>query len=348
MKAGILYGNNDVRYGDIDSPAVNASDVLVKVAYCGICGSDLPRVFQGTSKCYPNVLGHEFSGIVEAVGSSVQSCKPGDKVTGVPLIPCNECEKCAEGNYALCDNYDFIGSRRFGAFAEYISVPQDNVFVLKQDVDLRTASLFEPAAVAIHGIDLAGDMSGKNVAVVGGGTIGLLLAQVAVAKGAANVVVFGRRDERLIIAASVGLDKVVNISQAGWRAKMTSDYDIVDFDYVFEVAGTGATILQSLDLATSKGLVCFVGTPKKDVLFSVPEWEQINRKELTLVGSWMSYGSPWPGKEWNAALELFSSGQLVFSDEMIHAVYELSEITEAFGQFYPDNKALGKVLVKCN
>ena len=126
MKAGVVYAKNDIRYDDIEKPSAGPGKVLIKVKYTGICGSDVPRVNGDACHFFPNVLGHEFSGTVEEIGDGVTSLKPGDRVAGVPLVPCMKCEDCQKGNYSLCKHYSFIGSREYGSFAQYVVVPEKN------------------------------------------------------------------------------------------------------------------------------------------------------------------------------------------------------------------------------
>src|SRR5690625_2292942 len=122
MKAGVLYGKGDLRYEDIATPSLAENDVLVKLKCRGICGSDIPRVNGEAARYYPIVLGHEFSGVVEQIGDGVTTLNVGDRVAGAPLLPCQVCEDCRNGDYALCKNYSFIGSRQFGSFAEYVAI----------------------------------------------------------------------------------------------------------------------------------------------------------------------------------------------------------------------------------
>ena len=118
MKAGVVHAREDLRYEDIEKPVPGPGEVLIKVKYTGICGSDIPRVNGDACHFFPNVLGHEFSGVVEELGEGVTKLAVGNRVAGIPLIPCMQCEDCQKGNYSLCKHYSFIGSRRFGSFAD--------------------------------------------------------------------------------------------------------------------------------------------------------------------------------------------------------------------------------------
>ena len=142
MKAGVVHGKNDIRWEEIKKPEAGPGKVLVKVKYTGICGSDIPRVNGDACHFFPNVLGHEFSGVVEEIGEGVTALKPGDRVAGAPLVPCMQCEDCQKGNYSLCRRYSFIGSREFGSFAEYVAVPEKNAVKFGEEVSFEQGAFF--------------------------------------------------------------------------------------------------------------------------------------------------------------------------------------------------------------
>lgn len=210
MKAGVVHAKNDIRYEEINKPEPKEGQVLIKVKYTGICGSDVPRVNGDACHFFPNVLGHEFSGTVEEVGEGVDSLKKGDRVAGVPLVPCMECEDCQKGNYSLCKHYSFIGSREFGSFAEYVVVPEKNAVKFEDAVSFEQGAFFEPATVALHGLNRVDYRAGECVAILGGGTIGLFTAQWAKIFGAKKVVVFDISNERLELAKKLGVDEGIN------------------------------------------------------------------------------------------------------------------------------------------
>ena len=147
MKAGVVHAREDIRYEDIEQPKPGAGQVLIKVKYTGICGSDIPRVNGDACHYFPNVLGHEFSGTVVETGEGVSSLNVGDRVAGVPLVPCMKCEDCQKGNYSLCKHYSFIGSREFGSFAEYVVVPERNAVKFEDSVSFEQGAFFEPSTV---------------------------------------------------------------------------------------------------------------------------------------------------------------------------------------------------------
>ena len=345
MKAGVVHGREDIRYEEIDKPVAGPGKVLIKVKYTGICGSDVPRVNGDACHYFPNVLGHEFSGVVEEVGEGVTTLKPGDRVAGVPLVPCMKCEDCQKGDYSLCKHYSFIGSREFGSFAEYVAVPERNAVKFDEDVSFEKGAFFEPATVALHGLRRVDYKGGKHVAILGGGTIGLLTAQWAKIFGAKSVTVFDILDERLELAKRLGIDYGVNTSKENYMDEVKTITEGRGFDYVYETAGNTITMKMAFELAANKAGVCFIGTPTRELSFSIAEWENINRKEFTLTGSWMSYSAPFPGDEWKLVAHYFKTGQLKIDDSFIFKKMPLSQIDEAFRMFKTPGLVRGKIFI---
>ena len=345
MKAGVVHAREDIRYEEIDKPKAEPGKVVVKVKYTGICGSDIPRVNGDACHYFPNVLGHEFSGVVDEVGEGVTSLKPGDRVAGIPLVPCMKCEDCQKGNYSLCKHYSFIGSREFGSFAEYVSVPEKNAVKFSDDVSFVQGAFFEPATVALHGLERTGYTGGKTVAILGGGTIGMMTLQWAKIFGAKKVVVFDIVDERLELAKRLGADSGINTLTEGFMEKAKELTGGRGYDYVYETAGNTITMKMAFELAANKAGVCFIGTPTKELSFTVDEWENMNRKEFTLTGSWMSYSAPFPGHEWELTAHYFGTGELKYDDSFVYKIQPLSKIAEAFEWFKTPGTVKGKVLI---
>ena len=345
MKAGVVHAKNDIRYEEIPKPGAEPGKVVVKVKYTGICGSDIPRVNGDACHYFPNVLGHEFSGTVAEVGEGVTSVKPGDRVAGVPLVPCMKCEDCQKGNYSLCKHYSFIGSREFGSFAEYVSMPERCVVKFDDSVSFEMGAFFEPATVALHGLRRLDYKGGKTVAILGGGTIGMLTMQWAKIYGARQVVVFDIVQERLELAKRLGADAVVDSGREDYTEQVKELTEGRGFDYIYETAGNTVTMKMAFKLAANKAQVCFIGTPTRELSFSVEEWENINRKEFALTGSWMSDSAPFPGEEWKLAAHFFRTGELKFDDSFIYRKIPLSRIDEAFEMYKTPGVVKGKILI---
>ncbi len=345
MKAAVVVGNRDVRYQEIEEPVTTAGMVKIRVKACGICGSDIPRVLHHGVHFYPIVLGHEFSGEVVEIGEGVTKVKVGDRATAAPLLPCMKCEDCIKGNYSLCKHYSFMGSRQQGADADYIVVPEVNTVVFDSSIPYEQGAMFEPSTVALHGLMLNDYQGGGTVAIVGGGTIGMFALQWAKIYGGKKVVVFGRTKERLDVALRMGADAVINTKDEDFMEKAMALTDQKGFDYVFETAGQTETMKLSFRLAANKAHVCFIGTPHEELTFTPALWECMNRKEFKLTGSWMSYSSPFPGKEWDLTAHYFATGQLKIDPSFIYAKVPMSRAMEAFQWFDEPGKVKGRVLL---
>lgn len=345
MKAGVVHAREDIRYEEIERPVPKAGEVLIKVKYTGICGSDVPRVNGDACHFFPNVLGHEFSGTVEEVGEGVTTLAAGDRVAGVPLVPCMKCEDCQKGNYSLCRHYSFIGSRQFGSFAEYVVVPEKNAVKFDDEVSFEQGAFFEPATVALHGLERNEFRGGGTVAILGGGTIGLLTMQWAKIFGARKVVVFDIVPERLELAKRLGAEEGINTLDEKFMEQVSALTEGRGFDYVYETAGNTITMKLAFKLAANKAQICFIGTPTRELSFSVAEWENMNRKEFKLTGSWMSYSAPFPGHEWKMAAHYFKTGQLKFDESFIYKKIPLSQIASAFELYKTPGTVKGKILI---
>ena len=345
MKAAVVVANEDVQYQEMEEPKVTKGTVKIRVRYSGICGSDIPRVLNHGVHFYPIVLGHEFSGDVVEVGEGVKKVKVGDRVSGAPLLPCMKCDDCQNGNYSLCKHYSFIGSRQFGSFAEYVCVPEINAVKFDKSISFEQAALFEPATIALHGLERTGYKGGHTVAILGTGPIGMLTAQWAKIFGAKKVVVFDIVPEKLALAKELGADEGINTLEEDFMEKAMALTDGVGYDYVYETAGNTITMKMAFQLAANKAGVCFIGTPKKELTFTVSEWENLNRKEFTLTGSWMSYSAPFPGHEWTDVAHYFATGQLKYDPRMIWRIVPLSQIADAFQWYKERGKVKGKILI---
>lgn len=345
MKAAVVCGNEDVRYMDYEEPQVQPGMVKVKVRVSGICGSDIPRVLHHGVHFYPIVLGHEFSGDVVEVGEGVTKVRVGDRVSGAPLLPCMECEDCRKGNYSLCRHYSFIGSRQQGSNGDYVVIPEKNAVVFDSSVSYEQGAMFEPSTVALHGLFQNDYRGGELVAVLGGGTIGLFTMQWAKIFGAKKVVVFDISQKRLELAKRLGADETICSLEEDYMEQAGRITEGAGFGYVFETAGQTATMEAAFLLAANKASVCFIGTPHKELTFSPAVWEQMNRKEFKLTGSWMSYSAPFPGREWELTAHYFATGQLRFDPALIFQKFPMSRAQEAFQLFKEPGKVKGKILL---
>ncbi len=345
MKAAVLYANQDLRYTEIETPKAGPGEVVIRVKATGICGSDVPRVLNNAAHYYPIVLGHEFSGIISEIGEGVTGLSVGDHATAAPLIPCMECPDCRKGNYSLCKHYKFTGSSLFGSFADYVKVPAAGVVTFDRSVDFVQAAFFEPSTVGLHGIRQSRMEGGKDVAIVGGGTIGLFTMQWAKILGARRVVVFDISPERLAIARKLGADAVINTGDADFKEQAMALTDGAGYAYVYETAGQNITQGICFEIAANKATVCFIGTSSKDLHFPWKQFELMNRKEFYLTGSWMSYSAPFPGEEWRLTAECFANGKLQFEPSLVYQKFPMRDAWKAFQMYLTPGLVKGKLML---
>jgi len=345
MKAAVLYGNEDLRYEEIPTPEVKEGTVRIRVKVAGICGSDIPRVLHNGVHFYPIVLGHEFSGVIDAIGEGVKGFAVGDTVSGAPLIPCHKCRDCQNGNFSLCSHYSFVGSREQGAFSDYVVIPARNAVKYDPSVSFTQAAMFEPATVGLHGLLVSDYRGGDTVAILGGGTIGLFTMQWARIFGAKRVVVFDPLPERRELALRLGADAVVDPVAEDMDARALELTEGQGFDRVFETAGSPVTTKNAFAIAGKRATVCYIGTPHGEVAFRSSEWELLNRKELHICGSWMSYSAPYPGKEWELTAHYFGTGALRVDDAMIYRVFPMSRAADAFALYKESGRVKGKLML---
>ena len=345
MKAAVVVANEDVQYQEIEEPKVTKGTVKIRVRYSGICGSDIPRVLNHGVHFYPIVLGHEFSGDVVEEGEGVTKVKVGDRVSGAPLLPCMKCDDCQQGNFSLCKHYSFIGSRQQGSNADYVVVPEQNAVPFESSVPYEQGAMFEPATVAIHGVFQNDYHGGEYVAILGGGTVGMFTMQWTKIFGSKKVVVFDISEERLELAKRLGADEVINTRDEGYMEKAMAITGGKGYGFVFETAGQVPTMHMAFELAANKAHVCFIGTPHENLTFTPAQWENMNRKEFKLTGSWMSYSAPYPGREWDLTAHYFATGQLKFDPGFIYKKIPMSQAQEAFQLFKTPGLVKGKILL---
>lgn len=279
--------------------------VLVRVAACGICGSDLPRGFDpGGAYHYPLVLGHEFSGVVEEDGPGV---KCGDRVAVFPLIPHPGQKAYLTGDYAQTTNYDYFGSRRDGGMQELLRVPVGNLFKLPESVKLLHAACTEPAAVALHGVRKFRIQPGDVAAVIGAGPIGNLTAQWLRIQGAARVLVVDVDPRKLQLAAAMGFETVDSrdddpVKQIRDRTGGEGAARVV------EACGLPTTFLQAIQCTATFGEVVFMGNIHGEFHIGEKDFSNILRRELTIYGTWNSKVVPAGTDDWSTVLQHMDRG----------------------------------------
>lgn len=342
MRALTVTRNQNFELLKVDIPKPKANEVLVKIAYVGICGSDLSRYFDNGVHNYPQVLGHEFSGVIADLGSNVDNHEIGEKVTVAPLVPCYTCDNCQKGEPAMCTQYSFIGSREPGAMADYVTVNERNIVRLPETLSLKEAAMVEPLTVAIHGVDRFPIKSGAITLVLGCGTIGLLTIGVLKARGASKIIAVDINPNKLKKAKELGATEVIDSSK-----ESLDDYFKRNRlpEYVYETAGSSMTQVQAIKYVAKLGYVVYIGNAFKEVVFESQEFDLILRGELNITGSWMSYSSPFPGYEWRTAVDYINRG-LIPVAELITGIYELEDMEKGFEAMVAENSEALKIMYR--
>ncbi len=330
MKAYTLYGIGDLRYEERPLPEVRPGWALVRVLAMGICSSDIPRIFEKGTYHFPTVLGHEFCGQVESVADETDKTWIGKRVGVFPLIPCKKCISCQKGQYETCSNYDYLGSRRDGGFAEYAAVPVWNLLELPDSVSNIQGALLEPAAVALHAVKQAKITSEDKVCIVGTGAIGLLAGQWARIKGADQVVVKGRSEGKRKLSEACGMEYHVSCKGG--------------YNCVIEAVGSNQALEDSLTMADAGGRIVLMGNPDGDRKFSQELYWSILRKQMTLIGTWnSSYGSP--ESDWTEAVQTMANGTLTV-DAVISHLLDLPDLEEGLEIMRNKQQPYCKIVVK--
>jgi (R,R)-butanediol dehydrogenase / meso-butanediol dehydrogenase / diacetyl reductase len=316
-RAAFYERDETIRVGETEAQAPGPGEVQVEIAYGGICGTDL-HIFHGKMdwRVAPaQIMGHEVSGVVSAVGEGVETVAVGQRVTVMPLKPCNNCPACAAGHGHICMNLKFLGIDTQGGFQSYWTVPDYAILPLPESISLKRAALVEPLAVACHDVRLGGVRAGEHVVVLGGGPIGMLVGLVAQGEGA-SVLVSEINPVRVAIGASLGLD-VVNPRDVDLLALVTERTGGAGADVVFEVTAAASGAEMMTKLPRTRGRIVIVGMfndPPKVDLFRVL-W-----RELQLQGARV-----YEREDFEKAIAIAASDALPL-DDLISEVVPLDQL----------------------
>lgn len=323
MRTARLEAIGEMVVRDVAQPTPGPNDLLVKVEACGVCGSDRHMFAGEYPTALPVTLGHEFSGIVEAVGSGVDGVAVGARVTGDPNISCGVCDHCEAGRPNLCGELSPIGVFRDGGFAQYVLVPEGQASVLPDDLNPLHGAFCEPVGCCLHGLDIARIEPGASVAILGGGVIGLLMVELVKQAGASTIILSTRQAPRRALALELGATHVVDPVKNDPVAAVRDAGGIVPggVDVVIECAGVAETFTQALAMARRGGAVVVFGVMPQGVEVSVQPFDFLTR-ELRIESAWLN---PFTHKR---AAELIASGALSL-DKLITRTISLDELPSA-------------------
>ena len=324
MKAQVLYGIDNLKYTEVTDPRPKAGEALIKVLKCGICGSDVPRIFKTGAHNMPIVPGHEFMGIVEKCDDNPEIV--GKRVGVFPLIPCMKCRQCKSQHYEMCENYNYLGSRSDGGFGEYVCAPLWNLLPIPDQVTDDEAAMLEPMCVAVHALrrlGLVGDgfeaETEKNIVVCGLGTIGLLVAMLLKDAGYRNVFFIGNKNVQKEMTKQIGYsdDHFCDVRYGEPSSFINEKTEGSGADYYLECIGRSESYAQAVNLTAPLGKVMLVGNPASDMELPRNVYWKILRNQMTLMGTWnSSYPDDWAYAlerlaTWHKSEQAFSSAMLI-------------------------------------
>jgi len=338
MRAAVLREPKTFDIVHIDKPRVGATEALVKVRVCGICGSDL-HAYKGLSPDIklPIILGHEFSGDVVEIGRNVDAVQVGERVCVEPVIPCGNCYFCRKGEYNRCVKLGLIGCQSQGAFAEYVSVDEKWIHKLPQNLSYEEGALIEPLAVAVHSVERAGIKGGEVAVIFGAGTIGILVLQVLKSKKVSKVVVVEPVSWRRDLAKTIGADIVINPQKENVVAKLLEVTSRIGADVSFEAVGSNEVLRQAIKVTRKGGTIVLIG------IYEVPNVSycimDLIFNELVMKGSAIYC------RDFGTAIKLVEQGKVNLKRLVTH-VFPLTEVKTAFEIASKKTEPVLKILLR--
>lgn len=318
MKAYVLEAVNKLEYKEVDTPKCKSGYALVEVKAAGICGSDIPRIFETGTYHFPTIPGHEFAGIVREVVDEEYKDLIGERVGVFPLIPCKECSPCKEETYELCRNYNYLGSRCDGGFAEYVLVPIWNLLPLPENISFEEAAMLEPICVARHALSRLDGVKGNSVCIFGPGTIGLLMAQWLKIMGAEQILLVGTKEKQAELARNLGIEKFCNGKTEDIEKFIKENTKEQGVDIVIEGVGNNEILTQCLNVVKPGGKLLLIANPHSNAQLDKAVYWQILRKQLTIYGTWNSSYHGGLESDWTKALEAIEHGDLKPALQITH------------------------------
>lgn len=349
MKAYNLHDVDDLRFENVAEPVCKTDSAIVRIKAAGICGSDIPRIYQTGTYHFPTIPGHEFSGEVVNVGSKVNPAWNGKRVGIFPLIPCMKCPACKSKSYEMCDNYNYLGSRCDGGFAEYVEVPEWNLIEIPDDVTFEQAAMLEPLSVAVHAIRQSGVRAEDSVAVIGLGTIGLFVVMFLQKMGIDTIFCIGNKDFQQEKITELGIDSKCYFDSREGDSKewILENTDGLGANVIFECVGKNETLLQAIESVAPSGIVQLVGNPASDMEIPKSIYWRILRKQLKVVGTWNSSFTHDDSDDWHYVLACLADGSIQ-PEKLITHILPFDELEQGLAIMRDKSEDYIKVMVSCD
>jgi L-iditol 2-dehydrogenase/threonine 3-dehydrogenase len=323
MRQAIMTSPGVIEHREIPEPGgLKEKEILLRIQRIGVCGSDI-HVYHGKHPFtpYPVVQGHEYSGIVEAVGSGVTAVKPGSRATARPQIVCGVCNPCKRGDYHVCQNLKVQGFQAPGCAQDLFVVTEDRIIPFPDSMSFEQGALIEPASVGAHSTSRASNLEGKNVVVIGAGTIGNLIAQFVKARGAAKVLITDISDYRLKMAKGCGMNHTANVSKETFNDAVERIFGDEGFQVGFEAVGVQATIDGLIANIEKGGEIIIAGVFEENPTINMGF---VGEHELSLIGTLM-----YKHEDYLEAVE-FISKDMICTEPLVTRHFPFEDYDEAY------------------
>lgn len=335
MKAAVLTRAEHIEIRELPMAKIQTpTEVLVKVKAIGICGTDI-HVYKGERQDveYPRVMGHELSGIVEKTGPSVSQLQEGDHVIFDPVLACHACRACKDGHENVCGQVKCFGVQADGGFQEYIAVEEASLYKIPKEVPFETAALGEPFSIAANILSKAQVKAGEQVLILGAGTIGISILQIA-KNLQAKVMMSDISEKKLEHARAFGADVLVNSRKEDLEEVIKREFEN-HVDVIIDAVGLSVTLESAVRLASPCTRIVVIGFDSHDLKISPSD---ITRKELVLLGSRMN------NKKFPQVVQWLKEG--VITDKMISKYYSLEELDHAFQETLKHGEEWMKTMIR--
>jgi L-iditol 2-dehydrogenase/threonine 3-dehydrogenase len=326
-----------IKFGDVAPPSPGSSEVLLRIKRIGICGSDI-HVYHGKHPFtpYPVVQGHEYSGVVEAVGAGVEGIEPGRLATARPQLVCGKCAPCKRGDYHVCEELRVQGFQAPGCAQDLFVVPTERLVVLPESLTPEQGALVEPASVGAHSTARAGDLTGKNVIVLGAGPIGNMVAQFVRCRGAKNILITDLSDYRLEIAKKCGIENTSNANKESLAEAVKRVFGDEGFQVAFEAVGAEATISAAIANIEKGGRVIVLGVfeekPRIDMAV-------VGEHEISLIGTLM-----YKHEDYVEAAQMIADGKII-TEPLVTKHFPFEQYPEAYKYIESQGDKTMKVMI---
>lgn len=337
MLQEIMTGAKEIIFKEVPFPEVKDDQVLLKMINIGICGSDI-HVYYGEHQFtkFPVTQGHEVSGEIVKVGKNVKNFSVGQRVTIEPQVFCGKCYPCLHGKYNVCENLKVMGFQTVGAGSEYFAVDASKVDVLPDGVSYEEGAMIEPLSVGVHAVKHLGDVTGLNIAVIGAGPIGNLVAQSAKGLGAAKVMITDVSDFRLNKAKECGIDICVNTREKDFGDAMVEHFGPAKADAIFDCAGNDITMTQAIKSCRKGGTIvlvaCFAGLANVPLAFVQEHQIKIQGTEMYVHDDYID------------AIDLINAGKVNLKP-LISKTFAFKDFKKAYEFIEANRETTMKVLI---